>query len=130
MATPGGTLGEIIRRQREINEISMRQLATLAGISNPYLSQIERGLRAPSEKVLEAIAETLETSVDRLYEQAGYAPDGDEDEEPGLAQAIRDDPYLSPRQRQAMLEVYAAFRATGASPRRPKRRRQAEESEA
>jgi len=81
MVGPGSTLGEIIRRQRELNEISMRQLATMAGISNPYLSQIERGLRAPSEKVLEAIAGTLEISVDRLYEQAGVTTD-EEDEEP------------------------------------------------
>lgn len=122
MAGPGSTLGEIIRRQRELNELSMRQLASMAGISNPYLSQIERGLRAPSEKVLESIARTLETSVDRLYEQAGFADDGDEDEgEPEVERAIRADPRLSPRQRQAMLEVYAAFRATDGSPRRPRR---------
>jgi transcriptional regulator with XRE-family HTH domain len=116
MAGPGSALGEIIRRQRELNEISMRQLATMAGISNPYLSQIERGLRAPSEKVLEAIAGTLEISVDRLYEQAGVTTD-EEDEEPVVEQAIRDDPHLSPRQRQALLEVYAAFRAVGKSAR-------------
>jgi len=94
----------------------MRQLATMAGISNPYLSQIERGLRAPSDKVLEAIAGTLEISVDRLYEQAGVSTD-DEDEDPVVEQAIRDDHHLSPRQRQAMLEVYAAFRAVGKSAR-------------
>ena len=57
-------LGEFIRRQRELQELSMRQLADLFGISNPYLSQIERGLREPSEKVLEAIAENLELSAD------------------------------------------------------------------
>jgi len=120
MVGPGSTLGEIIRRQRELNEISMRQLATMAGISNPYLSQIERGLRAPSEKVLEAIASTLETSVDRLYEQAGV--DDDEEEEPVVEQAIKADPHLSPRQRQALLEVYAAFRATAGPARRPRPR--------
>jgi transcriptional regulator with XRE-family HTH domain len=117
MAGPGSTVGDIIRRQRELNEISMRQLATMAGISNPYLSQIERGLRAPSDKVLEAIAATLETSVDRLYEQAGVTADTDEDDEPVVEQAIKDDPHLSPRQRQALLEVYAAFRAVGKSAR-------------
>src|SRR5215211_3500438 len=64
-------LGEFIRRQRELQELSMRQLADLAGISNPYLSQIERGLREPSEKVLEAIAENLQLSADVLFERGG-----------------------------------------------------------
>ena len=59
-------LGEIIRRQRELSELSMRQFADLAGISNPYLSQIERGLRDPSERVLEAIASALQVSADTL----------------------------------------------------------------
>jgi transcriptional regulator with XRE-family HTH domain len=60
------TLGEVIRRQRELTELSMRQFAAMAGISNPYLSQIERGLRDPSEAVLEAIARTLHLSADAL----------------------------------------------------------------
>src|SRR4051794_19580598 len=68
---PAERLGEIIRRQRELSELSMRQFATLAGISNPYLSQIERGLREPSERVLEAIAAALQVSAETLYEQAG-----------------------------------------------------------
>src|SRR3954468_6344894 len=62
----GSGLGEIIRRQRELAELSMRQVAAMAGISNPYLSQIERGLRAPSEEVLRAIAESLNVSADLL----------------------------------------------------------------
>ena len=66
-------LGEIIRQQRELAELSMRQFAQMAGISNPYLSQIERGLRAPSEGVLEGIAGALKVSADALYEQAGVA---------------------------------------------------------
>ena len=73
-------LGEIIRQQRELAELSMRRFAEVAGISNPYLSQIERGLRAPSEQVLEAIARSLKISVDALYEQAGVSPPGDEPE--------------------------------------------------
>jgi transcriptional regulator with XRE-family HTH domain len=122
MPGPGAALGDIIRRQRELNELSMRQLATMAGISNPYLSQIERGLRAPSDRVLEAIASTLETSVDRLYDQAGYAPVPDGEDEPAVEAAIRADAHLSARQRRALVEVYAAFRAAGETPRRPRRR--------
>ena len=78
MADQRTTLGEIIRRQRELTELSMRQFADMVGISNPYMSQIERGLRDPSEKVLAAIARNLDVSADALYEQAGMsaAPPG------------------------------------------------------
>src|SRR5512141_1843566 len=101
-------LGEIIRRQRELSELSMRQFATLAGISNPYLAQIERGLREPSERVLDAIAAALEVSAATLYEQAGVTV-GEEPETGAREQAIREDPRLTGRQRQALLEVYRAF---------------------
>jgi transcriptional regulator with XRE-family HTH domain len=103
-------LGEIIRRQRELSELSMRQFADLAGISNPYLSQIERGLREPSERVLDAIAASLSSSADALREQAGLGADDDpEPETPAVVEAIRADRALSARQRQALLEVYRAF---------------------
>ena len=114
------SLGEIIRRQRELSRLSMRQFAGMAGISNPYLSQIERGLREPSERVVEAIARSLETSADALYEQAGLVPEED-DEVSAVPAAIEADPALTPRQRRALLEVYAAFVATGPAPR-PRRR--------
>jgi transcriptional regulator with XRE-family HTH domain len=104
-------LGEIIRRQRELSELSMRQFADLAGISNPYLSQIERGLREPSERVLDAIAASLQSSADTLRQQAGIDPDETEPETPAVVEAIRADPALSARQRQALLEVYRAFTA-------------------
>jgi transcriptional regulator with XRE-family HTH domain len=110
-------LGEIIRRQRELSEMSMREFARLVGISNPYLSQIERGLRAPSEQVLDAIATSLETSADALYEQAGV-PRADEDGEPDVVAAIRADDALTPRQRQALVQVYEAFVAVGRKRRR------------
>jgi len=112
---PRGALGEIIRRQRELSELSMRRFASLAGISNPYLSQIERGLRAPSDRVLESIARNLRTSAEALYEQAGIAPDEEdaEAEESATLAAIRADPRLSARQRRALKEVYAAFVAQG-----------------
>jgi transcriptional regulator with XRE-family HTH domain len=100
-------VGEFIRRQRELQELSMRQLASLAGISNPYLSQIERGLRAPSERVLEAIAQQLELSAEVLQEHARPGePDGGE--APVVA-AIRADPNLTAKQRDALIEVYLAF---------------------
>lgn len=114
-------LGEIIRRQRELSALSMRQFADLVGISNPYLSQIERGLREPSERVLEGIAKSLQVSVDALREQAGMTIEVEE-AEPAVVTAIRADTKLTGRQRQAMLEIYAAFTASagrGSSRRRP-----------
>jgi transcriptional regulator with XRE-family HTH domain len=103
-------LGEFIRRQRELQELSMRQLADLSGISNPYLSQIERGLREPSEKVVEAIAENLQLSADALYEHGGReAEDAEECDVPAVVAAIRAHPRLTARERQALLEVYDAF---------------------
>ena len=102
-------LGEVIRRQRELNELSMRRFAAMAGISNPYLSQIERGLRAPSERVVEAIARSLATSADALYEQAGIPLEPEE--ETGARAAIEADERLTARQRRALLEVYDSFTA-------------------
>jgi transcriptional regulator with XRE-family HTH domain len=113
------SLGEIIRHQRELAEMSMRQFADLAGISNPYLSQIERGLRAPSEQVLEGIAGALKVSADALYRQAGMSPPGEEPEDNAVLDAIAADHRLTARQRAALREVYQAF--VGASPR-PRRR--------
>jgi transcriptional regulator with XRE-family HTH domain len=116
---PAGALGEAIRRQRELSQLSMRQFAAMAGISNPYLSQIERGLREPSERVVDAIAQSLEMSADALYEQAGIRPD--DDEAPAARTAIEADPHLTTRQRRALLEVYDSFLA--ANDRREARRR-------
>jgi transcriptional regulator with XRE-family HTH domain len=116
-SAPDSPLGEYIRRQRELQELSLRQLADLVGISNPYLSQIERGLREPSEKVLDAIARSLELSAEGLYEQGGRRRGEEDDEEqPAVVAAIRADRSLTARQRQALLEVYDAF--TGRSSRR------------
>jgi transcriptional regulator with XRE-family HTH domain len=118
---PAFSLGEIIRRQRELSRLSMRQFATMAGISNPYLSQIERGLREPSERVVEAIARSLKTSAEALYEEAGLVADDDSALE-AVPAAITADPALTPRQRRVMLDVYEAFVASGPSPP-PRRRR-------
>ncbi len=107
MPKPASPLGEFIRRQRELQELSMRQFAEMSGISNPYLSQIERGLRAPSETVLNAIAASLQTSADALREDAGVPlePEGPSP----VIEAIRADERLTPAQRRALLEVYKAF---------------------
>lgn len=96
----------------------MRQFAQLAGISNPYLSQIERGLRAPSEQVLEGIASALKVSADTLYERAGVSRPGETPESSAVIDAIRADTKLSARQRAALLEVYAAFTGSGPGPRK------------
>jgi transcriptional regulator with XRE-family HTH domain len=121
MADVPPSLGEIIRRQRELSAMSMRQFAGMVGISNPYLSQIERGLREPSEKVLDAIARNLDVSAEALYRQAGLDLDASDAEESATRAAIQEDPRLSARQRQALLEVYDAF--VGARPARRRRRR-------
>lgn len=108
-------LGEIIRQQRELAEMSVRQFAELAGISNPYLSQIERGLRAPSQQVLDGIAKALKLSSDALYEQAGMTPPGAEPEDNAVLDAINADPRLTARQRKALAEIYESFAASSPS---------------
>jgi len=105
---PALQLGEIIRQQRELTELSMRQFADLAGISNPYLSQIERGLRAPSERVLEGIASALKVSADALLEQAGVSP-ARTPHDSAVLDAVAADQRLTARQRAALREVYEAF---------------------
>src|SRR4051812_48528698 len=110
---PVATLGEVIRRQRELNRLSMRQFAQMAGISNPYLSQIERGLRAPSQRVVDAIARSLETSADALYEQAGVNPEDEPEAAPGVRAAMGAARPLPPRRRRALLDVSAAFVGVG-----------------
>jgi transcriptional regulator with XRE-family HTH domain len=118
MARASAALGEIIRQQRELAELSMRQFAELAGISNPYLSQIERGLRAPSQHVLEGIAKALSLSSDALYEQAGMTPPGAEPEDNAVLDAIITDPRLTARQRKALAEIYESFVASSPTGRR------------
>jgi transcriptional regulator with XRE-family HTH domain len=111
-AAPQTVLGSIIRRQRELAELPMRQFAAAVGISNPYLSQIERGLRAPSETVLSAIADSLQTSADELYKQAGFVgtePDDDAERADGLEAAIAAASELTAAQRKALTEIYRGF---------------------
>ncbi|MFJ4677312.1 MULTISPECIES: helix-turn-helix domain-containing protein [unclassified Kitasatospora] len=103
-----GSLGEYIREQRRSAQYSLRQLAEVAGVSNPYLSQIERGLRKPSAEILQQIAKALRISAETLYVQAGILEERD-GAGPGLRSAILDDPLINERQKQALLSVYEAF---------------------
>jgi transcriptional regulator with XRE-family HTH domain len=107
------TLGEVIRRQRELQRLSMRQFAQMAGISNPYLSQVERGLREPSRRVVEAIARSLQTTADALYEQAGLTHADPLPAEPDLRAAVEADPALDEAGRRLLLEAHAAFLRAG-----------------
>jgi transcriptional regulator with XRE-family HTH domain len=101
-------LGAFIREQRGTARLSLRRLSELAGISNPYLSQIERGLRRPSAEILQQIAKALRISAETLYVQAGILdpPDGTTD----LARQILADPHLSEDQKQALVRIYLSFR--------------------
>jgi transcriptional regulator with XRE-family HTH domain len=100
-------LGGLIKSQREVARMSVRRLAELAGVSNPYLSQIERGLRKPSAEILQQIAHALQISAETLYERAGILVPSDR--RPGVREAIAADEHLSPDQRRALLDVYESF---------------------
>jgi transcriptional regulator with XRE-family HTH domain len=104
----GNPLGDFIRNQREITRLSLRQLANLAHVSNPYLSQIERGLYEPSASVLKAIADALGVSREKLYQAAGWFDPRDSDEH-AVESAIRTDPRLSSAQKEALIAVYRGF---------------------
>jgi transcriptional regulator with XRE-family HTH domain len=108
----GRDIGEYIRQQRSSAQISLRQLSKLAGVSNPYLSQIERGLRKPSAEILQQIAKGLRISAEALYVQAGIldAPVGGP-----VVDAVLADTALTERQKQVLLDVYETFRRTNAT---------------
>jgi transcriptional regulator with XRE-family HTH domain len=117
-------LGEFIRTQRAGTQMSLRKLAKLAGVSNPYLSQVERGLRRPSAEILSAIAKALRVSSQTLYVKAGIL---EEQPHPDVHTAVMADPILSEQQKHVLLQVYDSFREeTGrrrtngkTNPRRP-----------
>ncbi|HEY8479088.1 MAG TPA: helix-turn-helix transcriptional regulator [Spirillospora sp.] len=102
-----GSIGEYIREQRTRAKISLRQLADVSGISNPYLSQIERGLRKPSAEILQQIAKGLRISAEALYVQAGILEDREADTD--VQAAVRADVLLTERQKQVLLDIYASF---------------------
>jgi transcriptional regulator with XRE-family HTH domain len=113
----GNSLGDYLREQRQSARLSLRQLADLAGISNPYLSQIERGLKKPSAEILQQLAKGLEVSAESLYVQAGIL-----DERHGSAAGpidtravIKSDPALTDRQRRTLIDIYDSFVEAGDS---------------
>ena len=109
-----GNLGDYLREQRKEAQLSLRQLAEQTGVSNPYLSQIERGLRRPSAEVLQQLAKALRISAETLYVQAGILKPED-GEVRSVELAVLADSGLTARQRQALLDVYTAFRAANAT---------------
>ena len=106
-------LGDYIRQQRKTAQISLRQLARQAGVSNPYLSQIERGLRKPSAEILQQIAKALRISAEALYVQAGILEE--REGSAAVTEAILSDELITERQKQVLLEIYDSFRKENAA---------------
>jgi transcriptional regulator with XRE-family HTH domain len=102
------SLGEFLKDQRRSAQMTLRQLADQTGVSNPYLSQIERGLRKPSADVLQQLAKGLRISAETLYVRAGIL-DPDDHEVRSVEQAVRTDPALSERQKRVLLDIYESF---------------------
>jgi transcriptional regulator with XRE-family HTH domain len=105
-------LGEYLREQRQAAQLSLRQLSEVAGISNPYISQIERGLKKPSAEILQALAKALRISAESLYVRAGILDErtDDGDARPvDVTDAVLADPKLNDRQRAVLLDVYESF---------------------
>jgi len=122
----GNSLGDYLREQRQSAKLSLRQLAELAGISNPYLSQIERGLKKPSAEILQQLAKGLEVSAESLYVRAGILDErhGHPAEPLDTRAVIGADPLLTDRQRAALLDIYDSFvAASEASTRKRSSRR-------
>ena len=105
-----GNLGEYLREQRRSAQLSLRQLADAAGVSNPYLSQIERGLRKPSAEVLQQVAKALRISAETLYVRAGILDAERDRDEVETRAVILADPTLSEQQKQVLLQIYESFR--------------------
>ncbi|MZE80659.1 helix-turn-helix domain-containing protein [Streptomyces xinghaiensis] len=110
-----GNLGEFLREQRRSARLSLRQLSEAAGVSNPYLSQIERGLRKPSAEILQQLAKALRISAETLYVQAGILDERDRDEVE-VKSAIMTDPSINERQKQVLIQIYESFRRENGHP--------------
>jgi transcriptional regulator with XRE-family HTH domain len=116
-------LGDYLREQRQSAQLTLRQLSEAAGISNPYISQIERGLKRPSAEILQALAKALRISAESLYVRAGFLeehtdPDGSDPVD--VTAAILADPRLSDRQRAVLLDVYESLAGEPATSKTPK----------
>jgi transcriptional regulator with XRE-family HTH domain len=107
----GSSLGDYLREQRTAARLSLRQLSELAGVSNPYLSQIERGLKRPSAEILQQLAKGLEVSAESLYVRAGIldAEATHPETSTDVRRAIADDPQLTARQKKALLDIYESY---------------------
>ncbi|MGI5353344.1 helix-turn-helix domain-containing protein [Streptomyces sp. CA-250714] len=112
-----GNLGEFLREQRRTAKLSLRQLAEAAGVSNPYLSQIERGLRKPSAEILQQLAKALRISAETLYVQAGILDERDRQDLLQVPAAILADSSINEQQKQALLQIYESFRKENAQQR-------------
>ena len=123
----GESLGDYLREQRQTARLSLRQLSELAGVSNPYLSQIERGLKKPSAEILQQLAKGLEVSAESLYVRAGILDErqGHQAEAPDTRAVIGADPRLNARQKSALLDIYDSFVAGDAAPRSTRTRKAA-----
>jgi transcriptional regulator with XRE-family HTH domain len=108
-------VGEFLREQRRNAKLSLRQLADAAGVSNPYLSQIERGLRKPSADILQQLAKALRISAETLYVQAGILDEREREDLLQVPAAILADPSINEGQKQALLQIYESFRKENAA---------------
>jgi transcriptional regulator with XRE-family HTH domain len=102
-------VGEFIRSQRRVADMSLRQLSNLAKVSNPYLSQIERGIYKPSAEVLKAIADALQIRSETLFARAGFIDEASERGPSDVERAVRSDPRLSTEQKRSIISIYRSF---------------------
>ena len=109
--TVGSPLGSFIRDQRRLARLSVRKLSGMAQISNPYLSQIERGLRKPSAEILKQLAKALRISAESLYVQAGILERGSDGSVGAVLRAVSEDPTLTEAQKRALAQVYRSFQS-------------------
>jgi transcriptional regulator with XRE-family HTH domain len=110
-ASSNNLLGSFIRAQRQMANLSLRELSAMTEVSNPYLSQIERGLSEPSARVLKAIAQALDLSAEALFAQAGLMPESTRLDDNSTETALRTDPRLTESQKRALLAVYRSYLA-------------------
>ena len=108
-ATSSNLLGSFIRAQRQMANLSLRELSAMTEVSNPYLSQVERGLSEPSARVLKSIAQALNLSAEALFAQAGFMPESTQPDDNATETALRVDPRLTEPQKRALLAVYRSY---------------------